>query len=199
MQRAAIGIRVHSGWGALVVVSGGSAAMDVIERRRITVMDPKTRGAKQPYHFAKEQESHVAEKHLADCAATSERLATKALGDIAKELRRRNYAVAGAAILLASGRPLPSLPQILASHALIHTAEGELFRQAFWKASERLKIPVTGIREKDLDELAEAICGRPPIELRSEIAAFGASLGPPWTTDQKIATLAALLVLDTVR
>jgi hypothetical protein len=195
MKRAAIGIRAHSGWGALVVVSGSPATVNVIYRGRIAITDPNTAGANQPYHFARRQKLPEAERYLADCATASERLALEALGEIVKELQRREYVAVSCAILLASGRSLPSLSQILASHSLIHAAEGEFFRRAFWKASERLEIQVTGIREREIDGRAEAVFGNRTTQLRREIAALGVSLGPPWTADQKTASLAALLLL----
>jgi hypothetical protein len=198
MKRAAIGIRAHSGWGALVVVSETPAFVDVIERRRIAVTEPNMEGANQPFHFAQRQNLLDAERYLTDCAAASERLASAALHEVVKELRHREYIVAGCAILLASGRPLPSLSQILTSHSLIHTAEGEFFRQAFRKAGERLNIEVTGIRERELDNRIEAVFASGASQLRREIATLGRSLGPPWTTDQKTASLAALLVLGSV-
>jgi hypothetical protein len=195
MKRAAIGIRAHSGWGALVAVSGNSAAVDVVERRRIAITDPNIAGANQPYHFAQGQKLPEAERYLRECAAISEQLAFAALDDVVQELQRREYAVAGCAILLASGRTLPALPQILSSHSLIHTAEGEFFRAAFRRASERLEIRVIGIRERELDWRAEEVLGKQAIRLRGQIATLGRSVGPPWTTDQKTASLAALLVL----
>ncbi len=199
MKRAAIGIRAHSGWGAVVVVSATPAAVDVVARRRIGITDPNIEGAKQPYHFARSQQLPWAETYLAECAAISEGLAAQALGDILEDVRRREYAVVTCAILLASGRSLPSLSVILASHSLIHAAEGEFFRRAFWKASERLGIPVTGIRERELDSRAEQAFGEHAISLRREIAALGRLLGPPWTTDQKTASFAAVLALASSR
>jgi len=195
MTRAAIGIRAHSGWGAVVAVTGSAAAVNVIERRRIAIIDPIIPGANQPYHFAQGQKLPEAERYLAECAAVSERLALEALGEIVKELRHREYVAVSCAILLASGRSLPALSQILASHSLIHAAEGEFFRRAFWKASEGLEIEVTGIRERELDARAEAVFGGGTSQVRREIAALGKSLGPPWTTDQKTASLAALVTL----
>jgi hypothetical protein len=195
MIRAAIGIRAHSGWGAAVSVSGGAAKIEVLDRRRIAITDPSIEGANQPYHFAQQQRLSEAEKYLADCAAVSERLAFDALDAIVRELRSRGYDVASCAILVASGRALPSLPQILAAHPLIHTAEGEFFRHAFRKAGERLGLPVTGVRERELDARVAAVFGSKAPGLQREIAALGRSLGPPWTTDQKTAALAALLTL----
>ena len=195
MKHAAIGIRAHSGWAAVVVVSGSSGAIEVVDRRRIAINEPNVAGAIQPYHFAQEMKLVKAEAYLTKCAAASEALAVAGLDEMIRELRRREFVAENCALLLASGRALPSLPQILASHPLIHTAEGEFFRQAFWKACERLDIQVTGIRERDLDEQAEAAFGSRAAPLRAEIAALGKSVGPPWTTDQKTASLAALLVL----
>lgn len=194
-ERAAIGIRPHSGWGALVVIAGRPGAIDVVDRRKILITDPNIRGASQPYHFAKGKKLSDAESYLAECGAASEQLAFIALREILEEARRHEKVVANCAILLASGRTLPALPQILASHPLIHTAEGEFFRQSFRTASERLNIPVTGIRERELDEGARAAFGAQTESLKREIAGLGGSLGPPWTSDQKNACLAALLVL----
>ncbi|MGD0136221.1 MAG: hypothetical protein ABSE57_29605 [Bryobacteraceae bacterium] len=194
MQPVAIGIRPHSGWGAVVVVAGSPGAVEVVDRRKIVITDPIIQGANQPYHFAKDLPDP--DRYLAECAAASERLAWEALREVVSEARRRQKAVAGCAILLASGRKLPALANILASHPLIHTAEGEFFRQAFRRAGERLKLEVTGIREMDLDDRSQMTFGSSAKSLQREIAGLGNSLGPPWTADQKNACLAALLALN---
>jgi hypothetical protein len=111
-------------------------------------------------------------------------------------LLRRDYSVAGCAFLLASGRPLPALPAILASHALIHTAEGEFFRDAFRQACGGLDICVTEIRERDLEQRITTVFGSAAGRLRREIAGLGRSLGAPWTNDQKTASLAAAVLLE---
>jgi hypothetical protein len=184
VKRAAIGVRAHSGWAALVAVAGKPGSVQVLDRRRIVIADPQVVGANQPYHFAEKLEVQAAEKHLASCAAVSGRLALAAFRDVLQELN--GYDVAGAAILLASGRPLPSLPDVLASHALIHTAEGEFFRHAVRQACGSLGISVTGIREREIGEGSA---------LQQEIANLGKIVGPPWTQDQKMAALAAMMLL----
>lgn len=186
---------MHSGWGAFVALSGNADTPEVIDRRRLVITEPKVPGARQPYHFAQKLGFPEAEKYLANCAAVSQRLALAAVRDAMEELHARNYRVVGSAILLASGRPLPSLSEILASHALIHTAEGEFFRRAVWEACERLQIRVTGVRERELDEQTKAAFGRAAARIQQRIGTLGRSLGPPWTQDQKSAALAALLVL----
>ncbi|HEX9511187.1 MAG TPA: hypothetical protein VF939_11945 [Puia sp.] len=195
MRNVAIGARMHSGWGALVAVSNDAGAIEIIERRRIIITTPGTSGGNQPYHFARSLELPEAEKFLTERFVTSKHLALTAVRDLADELRERQYHVIGAAILLASGRPLPPLLKILASHALIHAAEGEFFREAFSKACEHLDLPVTGFQERSLDEYVQATFGKAATRIWQQISTLGRSLGPPWTRDQKMAALAALVVL----
>jgi hypothetical protein len=195
MKPAALGVRMHSGWGALVAVSNDAGIVEVIERRRIAVVSPGTPGVLQPYHFAKNLELAEAKKFLANCSASSTRLAESSLRKVMEELHGRQYRLVGAAVLLASGRPLPALANILASHPLIHTAEGIFFRQALSTACETLSLSVTGVPERDLDESVRKAFGRAAPRIQKQISTLGRSLGPPWTTDQKTAALSALLVL----
>ena len=115
MKRAAIGVRMHSGWGALVAVSNSTGTVEVIDRRRVAITSPGTPGANQPYHFAKNLELPEAEKFLGNCFAASKQLAMAAVRDMVGELLDRQYRVVGSAVLLASGRPLPPLAKILTS------------------------------------------------------------------------------------
>jgi hypothetical protein len=195
VRRAAIGVRMHSGWGALVAVANDAGTVEIVERRRIVVATPETPGGKQPYHFAENFELPKAATFLGIRFADSKRLALEAVREVIGELRDRQYRVIGVAVLLASGRPLPPLPKILASHALIHAAEGEFFREIFSKACEGLELPVTGIRERDLDERVRATFGKAATRMLQQVSTMGRSLGPPWTQDQKTAALAALVVL----
>jgi hypothetical protein len=100
-----------------------------------------------------------------------------------------------AAILLSSARILPDLERILASHPLIHTAEGEFFRQVFRAAFEKLRIPVIGIRTSDLDDCAVKAFGRATSTTQKRFDRMGRSLGAPWTKDEKTAALAGAIVL----
>jgi hypothetical protein len=195
MKRASLGVRMHSGWGVLVAISGEADSIEMIDRRRIVITDPSIPGAKQPYHHAASLGLQKAESYLANCTAVSERLALAAVGDVVRELEVRQYRIVGAAILLASGRPLPPLSNILASHPLIHTAEGEFFRDGVRKACEQLEISVTTIRERDLDEQAKTVFGSAANRVRTRISSLGSSIGPPWTKDHKSGALAASIVL----
>jgi hypothetical protein len=198
MKRAALGFRMHSGWGVLVAVSGDGDSLEILDRKRIVVTDPTTPGANQPYHYAANLGVQESESHIAKCAAVSERLALGAIEQVVRELDGRDYQIAGAALLLASGRPLPSFPKILASHPLIHTAEGEFFRNSIKNACQRLEISVEAIRERELEQRAKAAFGNSAGGVQRRIATAGSSIGPPWTKDHKAAALAALIVLSPV-
>jgi hypothetical protein len=190
VNNASLGIRAHSGWGAVVAITED---LDLLTRSRIIITEPGTPGAAQPYHFAQNKPLPEAEKHLTACAAIAYRLALEALRHILEELGQRDFHVTDCAILQSSGRPLPELDRILASHSLIHTAEGEFFRNAFSKAGEQLNLRITRIPERDLDTHAEKVFGSRAPQLRQRISDLGKSVGQPWTTDQKSASLAALL------
>jgi hypothetical protein len=195
-KNAAIGVRMHSGWGVVVCISGNSGAPEIVDRRRIDIVEPAMAGAKQPYHFAETLPLEEAERHLQKCAAVSERLALKAVRDVLEAVNTRHYRIVGCAMLLASGRALPHLSKILASHALVHTAEGEFFRKVAREACERCDIPVVGFRERELDEHADAAFGKAAARVRKRISDLRSSVGTPWTQDEKIAALAGLLVCD---
>ena len=196
-KRAALGVRMHSGWGVLVAVSGDADSLEVLERRRIVTADPAIEGAKQPYHFAESLGHREAERYLANCRAVSGRMAFEVIKEVVGNLEARRYPIAGCAVLLASGRALPPLPEILASHALIHTAEGEFFRDAAKNACQRLGVPVAAIKERDLDDRARTVFGNEASRVQYRISSLGSSIGPPWTKDHKTAALAAAIILAT--
>ena len=192
MKRAAFGIRMHSGWGILVAVSD---MIEVIDRRRIVVTNYDGPRGNQPFHHAEQLGPAGAEKYLSQYRLESERLAREAIAIAVEALKDSGYRIAAASVLLASGRPLPALQQILASHPLIHTAEGELFREVVRSACESLRIPVMKYRERDLEEIAKVALGASAQSVTRRLALAGKTLGPPWTADHKAAALSAYVAL----
>jgi hypothetical protein len=195
MKAAAIGVSVHSGWGAVVMVVGSCGAEEVLDRRRLVISDFNVAGAEQPYHYVRARGIHAAEAHLNRCATESRRLAVEALTRLVIELGDRSFVLVASALLLSSARPLPDLEKILAAHPLIHTAEGEFFRQSFSSAFEHLKIPLTRILTRDLGDYALKAFGKAAPEIQKRIDGMGRTLGAPWTRDEKTAALGAAIVL----
>jgi hypothetical protein len=201
MKPAALGFRMHCGWGVLVAVSRDDDSVQIVARKRIVVMNSEVPGGNQPYHYAAELLSQGrglanCEKYLANCRAMCESMALSALVDTVQELKKRQHRIAGGAVLTAAGRTLTSLPDILDSHPLIHTAEGEFYRDAIRKPCEHLEISIEAIRERDLEKHAKATYGSGANRVQRNIAMLGKSIGPPWNCDHKAAALGALLVLD---
>lgn len=195
VRAAAFGVRVHSGWAALVAVAGDAKSVEVVDRRRIEMTDPGRPLSKRPYHEAEELPVEKAAARLEVHSTKARELAARALQDVVADLRGRGYRVAGTGIVTASGRPLPRLEAILASHALIHAADGEHFRDALARASEQAGLPVTRIPERELASRAGDALARPAAWIQSTLATLGRGLGPPWTQDQKLAALAAWVLL----
>jgi hypothetical protein len=193
---AALGFRAHSGWAALVAVAGPLDSPLVIDRRIIQLCNPKTRGSKQPYHAAEPLAFQDAEKLINRCIAETRQLAHQALCSAIHDLQQTGHRIVACGILLGSGRTLPTLDRILASHALIHAAEGEMFREALLDAARQCTLPVKGVRESELYSEAATTLDRSADQLSSYLSEQGRSLGPPWREDQKCATLAAWLALS---
>jgi hypothetical protein len=194
MKRAAIGFRMHSGWGALVAVCN-DGVIEIIGRKHIVVAEASIPGSKQPYHYADNLELKAAEEYIARCFTASGQLASVAIREILSQLGRSEYRVEVSGILMASGRTLPSLEKILASHALIHAAEGEFFRRIVRKACEEAGLIVTPLLERELEDLTNKTFGNKANQVKRQISSAGKRLGPPWTQDEKLAALAATLIL----
>lgn len=195
MQTAAVGFRVHSGWAAAVVVCGPLDTPVVIDRRKIQLVKTFSYTFRQPYHTAEKMERPDTAKFIRDVQTEAKGLAVSSLRSLQSDLAAGEIKLVRGALLLASGRVLPELDKILASHALIHTADGELFRESLRAACSRCDIPVEGIREKELLATASKVLGVQAAALARRVTALGKSLGPPWSQDEKFAALAAWLTL----
>jgi hypothetical protein len=195
MRNAALGLRAHSGWAALVALAGDGTSVEVIDRRRVEMTDPRRPLSKQPYHAAEDLPLEKAASLLDGYAKKAREQADRALGEVVADLRGKGYRPVGSALLLASGRPLPELEAILASHALIHTADGEHFRQALAVSCQARGLPLTRIAERELPRRAEATLKQPAARPQAAVGGLGRGLGPPWTEDQKLAALAAWILL----
>jgi len=194
-RKAALGVRCHSGWAATILLRGDRDAVTVLDRRRVQLCDSAVEGAKQPYHHAEAMPLGEAETFIDFCRKSTEALAGGAIAEIKGVAERQGRALATCAVLSASGRKLPLLKDILASHAVIHAAEGEFYRAAMAAACERAGIIVLRVREATALRQAADQIGLPEGTLRERLIALGKGLGPPWTADQKLATLGALLAL----
>ena len=194
MQRAAVGFRVHSGWAAMVAVALEKAAPIVVARRRLRLVTTFSYTFRQPYHTAEKMEPTEAAAFVHSVEAESRELALAGLRSLKKELEQLEYSLCGGALLLAAGRKLPEFEKILTSHALIHTADGELFREALRRSCSGAGLALHEIAERQLLAAASQRLKKRGEFLNRKLTTLGKALGPPWTQDEKLAALAAWLV-----
>jgi len=195
MASAALGFRAHSGWAVVVAVTKTAGVPTVLDRRRIETADVAIAGSKQPFHAAESMAFTQAQSLISRCRESSSRLAAEAVSAFVSALRDRGHRVAAAAITSASGRPLPDLAAILNSHALIHTAEGELFRDVLVQACEHCSLPVIRIRERECWDRGAVALHLSSEDLELMIKDIGRSIGSPWRQDEKLASLAGWIAL----
>jgi hypothetical protein len=193
VKQAALGFRVHSGWTALVAVSVNKGSPIVLARQRPQLVETFTYEFRQPYHTAEKMPFSKAGDFIARVRNEARGLAYRAIHELQVNLQKQGYKLTRCGLLLASGKPLPELSKILASHALIHTADGELFREALLHASARCGLAATCIKERELFDCASQSFRLNLDDLTRRLNELGRPLGSPWTQDEKFATLVAWL------
>lgn len=179
-----------------MAVGGSPHGPVVLDRRRIELADPRILGSKQPYHAAKGLPWKQAEQLVKRCTEAARDLARRELLTVIGELQEDGHRVVACGVLLGSGRPVPSVAETLASHPLMHTAEGQLFRDALVYAGAQQGLPVAQVRERDLHTVVAAQYQVPMEQLARLATAMGKPLGAPWGQDEKQAALVAWLALS---
>jgi hypothetical protein len=176
-------------------MGGADGHPRVLVRERVEMMDAHAPQSKQPYHAVEGLPIEKAAKRLADYQATAVTMAHEGIQRIVDELGRGGQKVIGVGILESAGRKGSSLAATLASHALIHAADGDHFRNAIAAAATRCELAVWRVRARELDAEASAAIGQAPETLREVLKEMGREMGPPWGADQKAAALLAWLIL----
>jgi len=195
VNKAALGFRVHSGWTSLVAVAMDKGSPIVLLRQRPHLVETFSYTFRQPYHTAATMEIEEAREFVQRVRVEAGNFAFEAIRAARAEAKQFGFEVKRAALLLASGRPLPELERILAAHSLIHTADGELFREAILQASSRCKLRVAALRERELLATAGEVLHKKPEAILRRVSELGRQVGSPWTQDEKFATLAAWISL----
>jgi hypothetical protein len=184
----------------MVAVSSEKAKAIVIRDRRRLEMIPGHDPDKPPfvYHAARALTPAGAERLVRESADVSLARATAAIRIAVHGIENNPRDVVATGILVGDRALSASLEAILQSHALVHAAEGELFRRAIRDASEALGIPVIEVRARDLRARAATALGASADAIAALLVQIGKAAGRPWTKDQKDACLAARIALSAV-
>jgi hypothetical protein len=164
MQHA-IGISVHTGWAACVVVAGSPRRPEVIANAVVELLGEEERFC---FHRASTMKPDAVPAWLASVRA-------KALAEARKALEPLLAQVDFAAIVAKDG-PSLDLKTVPATHMQLHGAEGSFYRDVFRETCRLLRRQISChiVAPKSLDP-----------------ATIGKLETKPWGKDQKLAALAA--------
>lgn len=165
-MKCAIGITVHTGWAACVVVGGSLAKPRILGNTVIELLEDAERFC---YHHAAAMERESVREWLV-------RVRKKALAQARSELAALLSPEVGVAAIVAREGVAPEPDTALSTHMKIHLAEGLFYRDVFRDACQ---IPCRII---------------PPASL--DTASIGKVGAKPWGRDQKLAALAAWRAMD---
>jgi len=184
----ALGLRPHSGWAAAVLAAAGPT---VLARDRLVLADVPPPA--QPYHAAAGLPLAAATALVQDATRSAYELAAAAVAGLV-----RTHQVVAVAVVAGAGSVREDLPleRALAAHAMLHAAEGELYRDALADAADALGLPVTLVAPRETPALGRRLLGCDDAELRVRLTELGKPLGRPWTRDHKDALVAALAALE---
>jgi hypothetical protein len=193
VSKISFGFKAHSGWAALIVVGGSKEKPEIIDRRRVELVEEEW--AKAPYHAAEELEIKEARLLVRKGIQSAHAIAKRQMKKLLKRHQKLGHEVTACAVLMGTPMPDWSADEILAVHFRMHKAEGVLFREALAAAASYCELRFVPIPEKELSEFAERSLKTKANVLTKKLAELGKEIGPPWGKDQKDSTLAALIAL----
>jgi hypothetical protein len=192
MSLAAFAFKPRTGRAILVGLARDGRAPCVIFRAECPLLPP---GELAPYHVAEGLGPEAADQYVKGSIGRARRLATTAVRGAAQRCAAAGHELAGCAVLVGTGMPSWTTAQILAVHARMHKAEGEMFRDVLVEAVRTCGLQLTTLPDKTAIDSAVHALGIARAEMDARLAALGAAAGPPWTKYQKEAAAAALVVL----
>jgi hypothetical protein len=177
------------------VVAGGVARPEVVVRDRAELGDPSGRVRSAAYHAARALEPAAAAALVEAAERIAAEQAAAAFERTLREARDEGAVVRSCAVVVATFAGGARLESILASHALVHAAEGRLYQGALLQSAAARGLDTIAIPQRSIWEQGEAVLGIAGDELRHWIDQLRREVGPPWARDQKLAALAAWIAL----
>ena len=175
-----------------MLVEGTAQSPQVVARHIVELSDPHLPAAKQPYHastgLARKLDSPELHRLVADIHAYARKSVAELLDRVASSDRR----LSGAGI--AVGSEIDPV-RIGNPHVRAHANEGRLFRTVVQGALSDRSIPSSTFVERELSSLATQRLGQSEEVLKRRLIELGRPLGGSWRRDDKMAVLAAWLVL----
>lgn len=189
---AILGFRPHTYWTSAVAVAGDVDAPQIVHRRRFEFAGP---GERFIYHQAAQAGVAAAPAMIERAKAVSTSNVADEIRALAADLQRQGFEVRAAACAASVAKLPERLADILAVHARLHAAEGDLCRQVVADGCAAAGLEVRRVVERELADLVADRLGVTASDVGVRLKSMGAALGPPWNADYRLASLAAWLQL----
>jgi len=183
-MRAALGIRLKSGWASAVLMGAGEDTPTFLHRGHLLLADPSVPKSSQPYHsgFGRLQKDPEILERLTGVVYQA---AMRSLSAFVNECRAKGHQPTAIALVVGS---TIDPERIGNEHIRAHASEARLFRAALERAASDVDLPCVSTREADL----RARVAHPPASRwAARIETLGQVAGRPWRADEKLAALAA--------
>lgn len=190
----AISAADHTGWAHLVCVSTRRSVPEVVERRRVSLID---RGLpSQPYeHDTLALPEREAEVLVSRVDASASACAARALEHLIADLGRA-YSIKVLAIRQPPFAEIPaSVAAVHASARLRYAADGMLYQRALCRAAKRFGLDVRMCRRGEEVANAAALLDVGPNDIAAFVSRSGRPPGPPWTAEHRRAFAAGIAAL----
>ena len=189
----ALGFRVKSGYAIAVTLRGPASAPAVVARQVVELSDPDDADTRQPYHHGF-YTHEVDTREIARRVRIVKRCAARSITTLVNGLRHDTPRPRLCAALVVGSVIDPA--QVGNPHIRAHANEGRLFRTVLEEALRKQGVACAVIVEKQLAAKAQADLKRGDREIRKTLAGFGKTLGGPWRAEEKAASAAAWIALQ---
>jgi len=188
---AALGLRVKSGWAAVVLLTGPIGSPALRDNRVIDLSDLQFPETRQPYHAAMgqlEMDTTQTNRRTDIVRRVTKHSVAKLLADC----RRKDYAITRTSLVVGSQLD----PATIANpHIRAHALEGRLFRSALEQALNAHGIRTLILLERDAYDNATMQLEKSSADVRQTIQNFRRFTDGPWRAEQKLAAVGAWLAL----
>ena len=189
---ASIGFKAKTGRAIAVVLCGPAESPQIAKRTELALTDPRVPETSQPHHEVMELPWDEAQVAVQPFVSAIERVATAALAQLVRELQSENLKVVGVGVVGAADRDLRKIGN---PHIRAHAAEGVLFRQVLEAAAKANRLAKRSFTEQGLEESASTELGCTVAKVNGYLTRLGRAAGPPWRAEQRVAAMAAWLML----
>jgi len=193
-QTAGLGVRVKSGWAAVVLLTGTANSPQLSDVNRIELCDPRLPETRQPYHAAMG-------KLETDSTKVNQRervvrtISQQSLARLLEDYRRKGFRIMRAALVVGS-QINPA--NIANPHIRAHALEGRLFRSVVEQNLQDYEIHTDVLLERDAYPIVAARLKQSSDDVKRAIQDLRRSASArrrPWRAEEKLAALAGLFAL----